>query len=42
VLMVGGLILFIAGALAIRAGMGSPTEPPDEPVSARAPESRQG
>ena len=42
VLMVGGLILFIAGVLAIRASMGAPTEPPDEPVSSRAPESRQG
>jgi hypothetical protein len=36
VLMVVGLVLFIAGVLAIRAGMGAPSDPPDEPVSSRA------
>lgn len=41
ILMVGGTVLFIAGVLAIRAGMGAPAEPPDEPVAARAPASRK-
>ena len=39
VLMVVGLALFIAGVLAMRAGMGSSTEPLDEPISRRAPAS---
>ncbi len=42
VLMVVGLVLFIAGVLAIRAGMGTPSEPPDEPVASRAPARREG
>lgn len=42
VLMVVGLALFVAGVLAIRAGMGSPSDPPDEPVSPRAAASRKG
>jgi len=37
VLMVVGLALFLAGVIAIRAGFGAPSDPPDEPVSARAP-----
>ncbi len=42
VLMVGGTVLFVAGVLAIRAGMGTPAEPPAEPVSSRAPDPREG
>ena len=42
VLMAGGLALFIAGVLAIRAGMGTPSDPPDEPVASRAPARREG
>jgi hypothetical protein len=42
VLMVGGLVLFIAGVLAIRAGMGGPSDPPDEPAPSRAAASRAG
>ena len=41
ILMVGGTVLFIAGVLAIRAGMGASNEPPDEPVASRAPASRE-
>lgn len=37
VLIVVGLALFLAGVLAIRAGFGAPSDPPDEPISARAP-----
>lgn len=37
VLMVVGLAFFLAGIMAIRAGFGAPTDPPDEPISAHAP-----
>ncbi len=37
VLMLVGLAFFLAGIIAIRAGFGAPTDPPDEPVASNAP-----
>ncbi len=42
VLMLVGLAFFLAGIIAIRAGFGAPTDPPDEPVASSAPAAPKG